>query len=179
MIKRMIAAAFAVLCMATSSASALTWTLHDIVLDDGGDLAGSFDWDGTNYTNVSISYSNGSAFPDSTFLVLNPLSSPELFVGEVVGAGVGTPYVGLSFTSPLPATGGIFYFSISNPIVSAIVTCTVYPVDHCTAGNLPVALLTSGYISSAGPPPTVPLPAGLPLLIGAFGMLGVAVRKNS
>ncbi len=119
------------LLAAAGSASALTWELVDVSLDDFTAVSGQFDYDaGTNsYANWSLSVVAGTGLPAYTY-------QSGLDGGIVDGSGAsqvnfiafpsdpaGGRYLRLAFQAPLTDAGGFVQLALDN---------VGYECDNCT-----------------------------------------------
>ena len=102
-------------CTAPAAATVLTWTLHDVVFDDGGTAEGTFDFDAdtTTFSNLNISVSGGDAtfFPafvytPATTHLEDPLTATDLSIhaNQVVIGDTRTLFI--QFEQPLTNAGG-------------------------------------------------------------------------
>ena len=100
--------------MVTSSASALpiTWTVSDVVFDDGGTLNGIFvyDADANVYTDINLTTTAGTTLPGDVYGDPNPASPGHQGVlVAVLDDGLplaGQTQLGLIWTTPLTNAGG-------------------------------------------------------------------------
>lgn len=170
------------LCLIAGSANAavLTWTLEDVLLDDGQTLTGSFDYDrDTNSTsNVSIFNSGSTTFEATEFV-----QSLEVTACSFTGCNFhdGTPEIG---DLRLSLFWGINGQELTNSGGNLILSSTPFPVftfcafADCSAGVVgppDIVRIVNGSISA------VPIPAAFWLfgsgLIGVMGLKGLKRRE--
>ena len=160
-----IAMAAAVMALAAGAAQAVpvNWTLDGWAFDDGGMAQGgfTFDADVNAYSGISVVTSGGTI--SQTFTMLDPGSTSD---ASGFGLGDGFSRSLLAFFGPLTDAGG---------------TVDVLNYSEFDFGNF--ALRSNDTAASPrliGTPTVgaVPLPAGLPLLLGAFAAFGLTRRRR-
>ncbi|MGF1501291.1 MAG: hypothetical protein ACFBSD_05705 [Paracoccaceae bacterium] len=162
------------LAVATAQAAPVRWTLDGLV-DAGGEgqLTGSFIFNamtGTfSETQIEISGSVGGAF--------------DAVLTEIVG-GSATGLTASTSATPMDGDPGAFIVLSGVELTDAGGTVPVSLFAFGTCGDLSACSGISGPSELAtgnliGAPAAIPLPAGLPLLLGAIGVVaGLRLRRG-
>jgi hypothetical protein len=181
-----VAGATAVLVMLTAlpraSAATIVYTLEGFTDGAGDSLTGSFDFDGSTYTNVDITSTYASATPGRTYYT----SDVNLSVSNYTGVGLVTPadmtmggdfywdlgllfapfegpYTGLSPSNgPIPTDGLETYFDYNMVFENYQVAWSGYVVPTASCGPF-----------SCTPIAATPLPAALPMFAAGLGVIGL------
>jgi hypothetical protein len=162
------------LCSATANASPVTWTLGNVIFDDGGTAFGSYTYDATanTFSNISITTTGaGGVFPESIYYDACNVSSchPDLRGSQVVFEDVinGDDIVrlfSLRFEGPMTNSGGNLELAVGSDCNTS--SCEVDFILRTRA-------VVSGSVSA------VPIPAAAWLFGSALAGLGWLRRKQS
>ncbi len=174
------AAAAVAVAMTASAASAITMTFGGATFDDGGTISGSFDFDGTTVSAVSIVTTDGTTIEDTQTYTSGAFSGGVIQFGGTTTAAGFTPGLAIALASP-----STFADLVAQTITSAdlmLGATTVFgnaPSFEGISDGLSTELrVVDGGVLTV-PTAAVPLPAGGVLLIGGLGALVVARRKKS
>ena len=150
----------ALLLMMAAGANALTYTI-DAVFEDGGTLTGTFDWDGTDVTIISL-VATGGSFADH-----------EYFPGDVVFSDLGG-FDALTFDN------GDFSLSIFTLSDLSLVEGTEVGLDTILSlENDGFDFTGTDRFFASGTVTAVPLPAAAWLFLSALGALGMVRRRRA
>jgi hypothetical protein len=176
-----------VLLVGHAAAVPVLWTLDAVFFGDGGTATGSFVYDATTntFSSVNITTTAGSlaGAPGAvTFISAAAVSNSNSAVFLTIPAGnpTGTPFLFLTFTSPLTNSGGISSLLLdgadlalcSNPACST----TNSMGDSTFLG--PARQISNGHVIGTQIAPT-PIPSSLILVLsGLFAVSGyLAVQR--
>jgi hypothetical protein len=165
-----LAAAFA-----PASATPVTWTLQNVVFDDGATASGTFVYDASTGTlgAVAITTTSGPVVTGASYVLNDPGFGPGTNVVDVVTGTfadyTGLPVLQLYMAAPMTNAGGtiaLVFGGTGEGICGAV---------DCNWGS--VSRQGGGFIT-AGTTPSVPEPATISmLLLGLFG-LGMLYRRT-
>jgi len=149
----------AALCLAAAIPSAamaapVKWTLSDITFDDGGTASGSFVYDANTNTYSAISVTTtGGGMASSTYISAHaPQADDETTtLLTSTGAAANAPVVAFYYPMPLDNAGGS---KTPFPTISGEGFCKTAACSSFV-GNAPQRRVTSGYMTTAVPIPTV------------------------
>ncbi len=141
------AVALLALCLSTTASADVTWTLNDVVFNDGGQATGSFTLDSSGDPvawSISLSGGNTAEYPDITLTTGDPTDFASASSHEFANVGF-TRYFFLVTVSPLTNAGG---------------TVDLDPANTIDCNNGPCRVMSSaGSLSSVTAPE--PVAAGL------------------
>ena len=162
----------------------ITWTINDLVFDDGGTGNGSFVYNQNTglFSDISISTTDGTTLLGHSYTRLGPIfvgpapGDPASFMSILSGTGVPTlldTAFALSFVSPLTNAGG------SSALLETSVEYQCNTPGFCgTASGTDVKF--KRFIVSGSVQATVPVPAATWLFgSGLLGLIGIARRKKA
>lgn len=72
-----------VLAISVSAAEAATWTLKDVVFDDGGSASGSFDYTGGAFSNINITTSGDWGFTYTDVHLYSASEPSNLYLSNI------------------------------------------------------------------------------------------------
>ena len=172
-------------------AAVITYTLEDVIFDDGGTASGSFDFDtSTNtFSNISIISTAGSLFDGTTHFADWPstVSDPLVrFVNSDATGSTGLPRltdaIGISFNvqqSPGVFTSIIPDLGLSDMIVLDYVSESRCVVSNCGIAHGIRASFSGRLVTDDLPVSQVPVPATFLLFLTGLSGLGfTAFRRN-
>jgi len=154
-----------------------TWTLHNVVFDDGSTLIGNFEYDAGVYSNFNLNF-NDAFFPGEP---TSPINSSTIEIDSSIGSLIALQYFGpsgapecemgscvieLSFDHPFVP----FYLPSDSPIQILGGGARDFGIDSHRA-DLPIG--HSAFITA-----TIPLPPAIWLLGSALGLLGWIRHKK-
>jgi hypothetical protein len=167
-----VAAGLAVATLAAPAAAIpVTWTLHNVVFDDGATASGWFVYDAdTNvFGPVDITTTSGAVVTGATYTLEDPgfdsTADFSVFVTGMLADYTGTPALALSMLVPLTNAGGMI------PVSNGEFVC----IDAgCTDGTPARFIVSDAWVAGVG----VPEPATASILaLGLFGSLYGRRRK--
>jgi hypothetical protein len=155
----------------------VTWTLEDVVFDDGGIAFGSFDYDtDTNaYSAINITTTAGSTLSGTQYGFINPdnpfITSDNPQFVDATGDLTGAQTLPLYLQEGLTNSGGVVAFKLGNSL-SGVSLEDVCFNSGCSVGGTP-RFMVSGYVTA------VPIPAAAWLFGSALAGLGWVRRKRT
>lgn len=160
---------------AGAQAAPVTWSLQDVVFEDGGVATGSFVFDADTgvFSEINVTTTMGSVLDGESYDIPLPVSGGnEQFLIFANSAGVadftGFNVIAIQLSDQMTNLGGMIALSIAG--FTFEYTC----VDSdCLGPADPLRRLSSGYITSE-----VPAPAALPLFAIGLAGLGAHLRKR-
>ena len=180
---RKIFAALAALCFSVGNAdAAVTWDFQETASGVVGTLSGSLDLAGAGYVDnfpvsEGITASLGYVGTGGTLRTYRMTSGPTVF-------GTGFGFAGVSSGSSFMVYGGLSWVGVATDYVSGTALTGTHTFSGMTFASLGIA--TGSYqwtmpndtiTVNFGTTP-IPLPASLPLLLGALGLAGVVARRR-
>jgi len=137
-----------------------------------GTLSGSFDYDGTSFTNIDITATGGIVDGD-VFIGLNAGSNSSFLSAEAPDVD----YINLNFVTPLSSSGG------TDAITGGLVFSESYynsNFPNCTGAQVQCTetIADAGYVTDVS---STPIPAVLPLFatgLGGLGLFGRGRKRN-
>ena len=150
------------LLSAAASAAPVTWTLNDVLFNDGATATGSFDYDAStgSYSAINIVTTASQNWTGETYTNQWSGSSDQYFT--MTGITSTFNILRLEYIAPLTASGGVINLQLGEP----------------QFGSLESDSIDFRYIS-AGTVSAVPVPAAVWLFGSALAGLGWMRRKQT
>ena len=158
-----------------ASATPITWTLQNVVFDDGATASGTFVYDANTgmLGAVAITTTSGPFVTGASYVLNDPGFGPGTNVVDVVTGTfadyTGLPVLQLYMTAPMTNAGGTIALLFGG---TGEGTCTM--VD-CSSG---VVSRQGGGFITAGTTPSVPEPATISMLLLGLFSLGMLYRRT-
>ena len=173
-LRRMAIAAAMVLGISNAHAAPVTWTLQNVVFNDGATASGSFAYDATTqlYSAINVSTTATGGIPATVFLYKSIFGAPgsnAVFLDSNAADLSGSHDLTLFFSTNLTNAGGTI------PLQPAqrgfITTC-----DNSFCGTVvpPSSDITSGSVTTN--PTAVPEPVTASMIL--LGLLGTVVARR-
>ena len=170
----------ALLMMSGMQAAPLTWTLQDVVFDDGGTASGSFVFDADTGTYESIAITTTPSVGAGLFPTESFYTDVSNFLGEPIPGSnflwradnLGGDLTGVSgilldwFPGVLTNAGGTFLLDLA---FNSETKCANPDCSLSAGGRQPI----SGSITA------IPIPAAAWLFAGGLGLLGWVRRRRT
>jgi hypothetical protein len=148
------------LCFGVTASADVTWTLNDVVFNDGGQAVGSFTLNSSGDPvswDIAVSGGDTAAYPAVTFTTGEPTDFKGASQPEFANAPF-TLYLVLGTLAPLTNAGGIVDLDPNNAL-------------DCNNG--PCRVMTSaGFLSSGAAPEPVSV------ALAGVGLMCVALRRR-
>jgi len=162
---RSILIAAALLVAMTANAVPVTWTVDNLLFDDGGTASGSFVYDASEntYADINLVTTAGSGFGGASYtLLVDSAPNNSTYLAAMVFPLEGLPALALSFASALTNAGGLVALDGNSEFICG---------QECEYPVATLRSITSGQVSA------VPVPAAVWLFGSALAGLGWMRRK--
>ena len=156
-------------------AAALTWTLQNVVFDDGGTASGSFvfDADTNTYSAINVTTTDGSVLGGSVYQFANfeagTLDADSVLLVAAANPGFGTPAFNMNLDEAMTNAGGTISIAMAPPPLAFESTCLT---SVCSSFFSIDRVVVSGTITA------VPVPAAVWLFASAMGLLAGLGRSR-